>query len=104
MAEWLLTELPGGGLPGGKLWGLGMVKAGEALPSHAVPSPAFMQGTAHPQAATKLCNLGSGKMIQGSRAKGKFQRGKVLQSNCFEPEGKHKKMFCPQPMINIGMM
>lgn len=53
-----------------------MMKAREALPSHAVPGPAFMQGAAHPQAATKLGNLGSGKMIQESRAKGTFQRGK----------------------------
>lgn len=46
------------------------------LPSHTVPSPAFMQGAAYNRAATKLGNLGSGKMIQESRAKGNFQRGK----------------------------
>lgn len=31
-------------------------------------------------------------------------QGKPQEGGCFEPEEKHKRMFCPQSMINMGMM
>lgn len=95
-----------------ELRGLGMMKAREALPSHAVPSPAFMQGAARsPTGSYKVRQSGLWKNDPRVKGKGDLSKGKVLQSRgnhkkrgCFEPEGKHKKMFRLQPMINIGMM
>lgn len=64
----------------------------------------FHAGRRSPTGSYKVRQSGLWKTDPRVKGKGKLSKGKVLQSRgnhrkrgCFEPEGKHKKMFCPQP-------